>query len=115
MNAASTPTASFVRTNRRSRYYVPRQFYTRHIADPQLISTLNTAGVEFGAVRASVAAGFARVIATALALWLPLIPLFIIMRRFIEGRNGGGSKKKKSRTDELQRITFADVAGMSVF
>ncbi len=44
------------------------------------------AGVEFGAMRATVTGALARVLGTALALWLPLIPLLFIVRRAVSGK-----------------------------
>lgn len=90
---------------------IPRQFYTRHVADPHLISALKEAGVPFGSVKASFGSVFSRIVATALALWVPLIPMFILMRRFMDGRSGS-SKKKNPKTSELSRVTFSDVAGV---
>ena len=51
-----------------------------------LVSALLAAGVEFGAVRATVTGALLRVIGTALALWIPLTPLFFIMRRALNGK-----------------------------
>jgi cell division protease FtsH len=55
-----------------------------------------------------------RVVGTALALWLPLVPLFIVMRRMLEGRNGASKKAKPAdlRNGSIPPITFADVAGV---
>lgn len=92
---------------------VPRQFYTRHLPDPQLISMLRDASVEFGTVKASVLSGISKIIATALALWIPLVPMFIIMRRFIDGRNGSTKSKKKKKGPTSPRVTFNDVAGVN--
>ena len=92
---------------------VPRQFYTRHLPDPQLISMLRDASVEFGTVKASVLSGVSKIIATALALWIPLVPMFVIMRRFIDGRNGTTKSKKKKKGLTSPRVTFNDVAGVN--
>jgi hypothetical protein len=51
-----------------------------------LVSVLLAAGVEFGAMRATVTGALLRVIGTALALWIPLTPLFFIMRRALNGK-----------------------------
>lgn len=111
--SSSTSTASATATVTMSgRSRTPRQFYTRHIPDPQLVPTLMAAGVEFGSVRASVKAAMLRVVGTALALWLPLIPVFIVMRKFIDGRNGGGKKTKGDSRAKVPPTTFADVAGV---
>lgn len=53
---------------------------------PGLVSVLLAAGVEFGAMRATVTGALVRVIGTALALWIPLTPLFFIMRRALNGK-----------------------------
>ena len=109
----STATSSNSATvTMRGRSRTPRQFYTRHIPDAQLIPTLMAAGVEFGSVRASMKAAMVRIVGTALALWIPLIPMFILMRRFMEGRNGGGKKTKGDSTAKVPPTTFADVAGV---
>jgi ATP-dependent Zn protease len=96
------------------RRQVPRQFYTKTIsADINLIPMLLAAGVEFGSLRSSVSAAILRIIATALALWIPLIPLLIIMRRALDGRSGGsGRKRKNDPRMAVPPTTFADVAGV---
>lgn len=90
----------------------PRQFYTRHLPDPQLLATLMAAGVEFGSVRATLSSAISRVLFTALALWIPLIPMFIIMRRFMEGRGGSRKPRKSGTKTGVPPTTFADVAGV---
>ena len=111
-STSSSENTATVTTLNGGRTAVPRQFYTRHIPDPHLIPTLMAAGVEFGTVRASMKAAMARVLGTALALWLPLIPMFIVMRSFIEGRNGGNKKPKGDARSTVPPTTFADVAGV---
>ena len=96
----------------RGRSRTPRQFYTRHIPDPTLITTLMANEVEFGSVRASMTGALVRVVGTALALWVPLIPMFIIMRRFLEGKNGGGTNRKKGKERSVPPTMFSDVAGV---
>ena len=90
---------------------IPRQFYTRHLPDPQLVSTLKDAGIEFGSVKASFTSGLSRILITTLALWVPLIPMFIIMKKFLEGK-GGPAKGKTGNKMKSPRVTFADVAGV---
>ena len=51
-----------------------------------LVNVLAAAGVEFGAMRATVTSALVRVFGTALALWIPLMPLFFIMRRALNGK-----------------------------
>jgi ATP-dependent Zn protease len=98
----------------RNRSRSPLYLYTRHLPDPQLISRLLAAGVEFGTLRASVTSSLTRILATALALWIPLIPMFIIMRRFLDGRSGGAkrSRNKSDKNADVPFITFDDVAGV---
>lgn len=55
-----------------------------------------------------------KVLFTALALWIPLIPMFIIMRRFLDGRNGTSRAKKSKNKERAPRVRFADVAGVDV-
>lgn len=90
----------------------PRQFYTRHVPDPQLITTLSTAGVEFGTVRRSMSASLLRAFATVCALWIPLLPMFFVMKRMLDGRSGGKKKRGKGAKSKSPPITFADVAGI---
>ena len=52
---------------------------------------------------------------TAFALWIPLIPLYFIMRNMANKQNGSDAGKKAKRggaVDPSQRVTFADVAGV---
>jgi cell division protease FtsH len=114
VSQASSSTSETATVTLRGRSRLPRQFYTRHIPDPQLIPRMMGAGVEFGTVRASMKAAMVRVVGTAFALWLPLVPLFIVMRRMLEGRNGTGKKAKTadSKNGSIPPITFADVAGV---
>jgi ATP-dependent Zn protease len=101
------------RVSLRGRSSILKQFYTRHLPDQQLISLLRTHGVEFGTIRASVTSSIVRVVATALALWIPLIPMFIIMRRFLEGRSGNGGRRKNSNSkSNVPTTRFRDVAGI---
>lgn len=101
------------RVSLRGKSSILRQFYTRHIPDQQLITLLRTHGVEFGTIRASVTSSIVRVIATALALWIPLIPMFIIMRRFLEGRSGNSRRRKGSSSrSNVPPTRFRDVAGV---
>lgn len=100
--------------DRRPTKRVPRQFYTRHLPDPQLITMLRDNQVEFGTVKAALGNTFSKILVTTLALWIPLLPMFIIMRRFLEGRNGASRKKKKSAGQGTPRVRFTDVAGVDV-
>lgn len=104
----SNPVAQHERINRKS----PSQFFTRHLPDPNLITTLRTHDVEFGTIKPALGSTFGKILATTLALWIPLLPMFLIMRRFLEGRNGGGRKKKTRGSGSSPRVTFDDVQGV---
>jgi hypothetical protein len=78
--------------------------------DQFLVARLLAAGVEFGVIKASFTSSLANICLTALALWLPLMPLFFIMRRMLDSRGGMG-KKKRATTVSTPPVTFADVAG----
>ena len=86
----------------------------RLVGDAELMKKLEAAGVEFGAVPAAVSRLASRGMFTVLAMWLPIIPLMIIMRNAINRQSGAGDKKRKkaARTDEADKVTFADVAGV---
>jgi ATP-dependent Zn protease len=92
--------------------------------DPLLTARLLAAGVEFGVVRASAAAALGNVFVAALALWVPLLPLFFMLRRAMDARSGGAAggsgtfgrraaRGKRGARGEpaAPRVTFADVAG----
>ena len=91
---------------------LPSQFYTRHLPDPNLITTLRSHHVQFGTIKPALGSTFGKILVTTLALWIPLLPMFIIMRRLLEGRNGGGRKKKARGVGNSPRVTFADVEGV---
>ncbi|KAK9804795.1 hypothetical protein WJX72_005936 [[Myrmecia] bisecta] len=88
-----------------------RVFYAKKVSDPTLIPVLVAAGVEFGAVKASMLGALARMFWTVVAVWLPLMPLFWIMRRALNSRTGAGRKKGASK-NKTPVITFRDVAGV---
>lgn len=92
----------------------PSQFFTRHLPDPNLITTLRNHNVQFGTIKPAIGSTFGKVLMTTLALWIPLLPMFIVMRRFLEGKSGGSRKKKKRGTGNGPRITFSDVAGVDI-
>ncbi len=48
------------------------------------------AGVEYSVLRASFTAAAANTFLTALALWLPLLPVLWLLRRVIDQRQGTG-------------------------
>ena len=85
----------------------------RLMGDSELMKKLENAGVEFGAVPATVSRLASRGVFTMLAMWLPIIPLMIFMRNAINRQSGGGkTRKKATRVDETNRVTFKDVAGV---
>ncbi|GLC52384.1 hypothetical protein PLESTB_000623200 [Pleodorina starrii] len=56
--------------------------------DPVLLATLLQAGVEYLVLRASFQSAAAKAFLTALVLWLPLLPVFWLLRR-ISNRSEG--------------------------
>ncbi|GIL92433.1 hypothetical protein Vretifemale_19999, partial [Volvox reticuliferus] len=91
-----------------------KQFYIK-LADKQdilLMGKLLQAGVEFSVLRASFTAAAAGAFLTALAVWLPLLPVFWLVRRVIDQRQGAGRAKRASNTGNTPSTTFADVAGV---
>ncbi|EFN53519.1 hypothetical protein CHLNCDRAFT_136599 [Chlorella variabilis] len=93
----------------------PRQFYTKRLAaDTSLIPTLMAAGVEFGVLKQSFVTVLVRVFASALLLWIPLLPLIFIVRQFLRSQAGTSKKRKPASSggSEVPATTFADVAGM---
>jgi hypothetical protein len=62
----------------------PRTYSTRRVQrlpDQALLDLLERQGVEFGSSVASVSSMASRGLLTVFALWLPLVPLFLVMRR----------------------------------
>ena len=87
---------------------------TRRIpGDAGVVALLDAAGVPFGAAAADAPHPAARVAAQCLALWLPLLPLFYLMSRAVNGRAGGAAKARRASNGRpaAPRTTFADVAG----
>ena len=88
---------------------------TKRIPDEKLMSRMEAAGVDFGSVAAPPSSYLSKGALTAMALWIPLVPLYFIMRNMANKQGGGdAAKKAKSRgaVDDAQRVTFADVAGV---
>ncbi|GIL68515.1 hypothetical protein Vafri_21788 [Volvox africanus] len=86
----SAPSAAAASAAVRQRFL--KQFYIK-LADKQdilLMGKLLQAGVEFSVLRASFTAAAASAFLTALALWLPLLPVFWVLRRVIDQRQGAG-------------------------
>ena len=82
----------------------------RVVDDPTLVNRLHSNGVHFAAVSTPVGEQIKKFIFTTLALWLPLIPLFYLLRRSMGDRNNNGVNKQLS-SGERVRVTFKDVAG----
>ncbi|EFJ51432.1 hypothetical protein VOLCADRAFT_87717 [Volvox carteri f. nagariensis] len=117
--SAASPAAATAATGAASsatavRQRFQKQFYIK-LADKQdvlLMGKLLQAGVEFSVLRASFTAAAANAFLTALALWLPLLPVLWLLRRLIDQRQGTGRAKKSSSAGNTPSTTFADVAGV---
>ena len=92
-------------------------------SDASLLPLLIQKKVAFG-TRNSVSGSVGKVLATVLLLWLPLVPLFLFVRRQIQQQQGmgrsnttkrrnlGGKKGKGSGSNQrVPEVTFKDVAG----
>lgn len=67
----------------------PRTYSTRRVQrlpDQALLDLLERQGVEFGSSVASFSSMASRGLLTVFALWLPLVPLFLVMRRITGAR-----------------------------
>jgi hypothetical protein len=53
-----------------------------------LVHRIVSAGVEFAVVKASFLGVLQNILLSALAVWLPLLPLFFLIRRILEERSG---------------------------
>ena len=88
---------------------------TKRVPDEKLMSRMEAAGVDFGSVAAPPSSYLSKGALTAMALWIPLVPLYFIMRN-VANKQGGGdaAKRAKSRgqVDSETRVTFEDVAGV---
>ncbi|CAL5223140.1 g5605 [Coccomyxa viridis] len=111
---ASTSGMSAERTAalQRAQKNSPPHFVTKRVADPNMIPMLVAAGVEFGAVKATMTGALARVVGTTLALWLPLVPLYLFVRHAISSRSPSRTKKGASNKLQAPPVTFRDVAGL---
>lgn len=97
-----------------------RWFYTKRVpSDASLLPLLIQKRVVFG-TRSSVSSSIGKVVATALLLWLPLLPLFLFLRRQIQQQQGmskSNSKRRNARNakggpnSRVPEVTFKDVAG----
>ncbi|KAK9795934.1 hypothetical protein WJX73_007369 [Symbiochloris irregularis] len=87
-------------------------YFTKRVNDPNLVPMLLAHGVRFGAVKATITGALGRMLGTVFALWLPLVPLFLVMRHALGGRSSM-SKKRAGNEKYLQSgVTFSDVAGV---
>jgi len=108
--AATTATASAATHVRFQKQFVVK---LADKADQVLVSRVLAHGVEFAVLKQSFSAALANVFMTALALWIPLMPLIFLLRRIMEERSGT-SRKKKADDGKARAvsITFNDVAGV---
>mmetsp|Transcript_4482 Transcript_4482/g.12213 ORF Transcript_4482/g.12213 Transcript_4482/m.12213 type:complete len:653 (-) Transcript_4482:463-2421(-) len=79
--------------------------------DYLLASKVLASGVEFGVLKQSFTSAIANVFLTALSLWIPLTPLFFLMRRILDDRSGTKKKRSDSKAQAVS-TTFRDVAGV---
>lgn len=86
--------------------------YTKQVASHELIPILLKAGVRFGAMQKTLSSVATRALTTALALWLPLVPLYFIGRRALGGNQRGKQSRTPSKGAALSSATFEDVAGV---
>ncbi|KAG2432568.1 hypothetical protein HXX76_008912 [Chlamydomonas incerta] len=105
---AAAAAAAAPRSRFQKQYYI--KLADKH--DPVLMGRLLQAGVEYAVLRASFQAAAANAFLTALALWLPLLPLVFLLRRIIDQRQGTSRAKKSSNRPDTPSTTFADVAGV---
>lgn len=82
----------------------------RVVDDPTLVNRLHSNGVHFASVSTPVGEQIKKFLLTTLALWLPLIPLFFLLRRSMGDRNNNAMNKQLS-SGERVGVTFKDVAG----
>mmetsp|Transcript_8543 Transcript_8543/g.38836 ORF Transcript_8543/g.38836 Transcript_8543/m.38836 type:complete len:829 (+) Transcript_8543:70-2556(+) len=85
---------------------------TKRIPDEKLMTRLEAAGVEFGSVAAPATSVLSKGALTAMALWIPLIPLYFMFRNMANKQGGGGNAKKARTVPDEKPVTFADVAGV---
>ena len=86
---------------------------TKRIPDERLMTRLEAAGVEFGSVAAPATSVLSKGALTAMALWIPLIPLYFMFRNMANKQGGGGNAKKARTVPDEKPVTFADVAGVT--
>ena len=64
------------------------------------------AGVEFGAVRATLTGAIWQMFGTAFALWIPCLPIFFLMRNALNSKAGNkcAPSSKRSRSAEVYTV-----------
>ncbi|MEW5318471.1 MAG: hypothetical protein WDW38_009691 [Sanguina aurantia] len=80
--------------------------------DPALIQKIIQAAVPFYVFKASFSSQLQSIFLATLTVWLPLVPLFLIMRKVLDQRQGTSTRAKKPSSSSTPTITFADVAGV---
>lgn len=85
---------------------------TKRVPDEKLMSRLEAAGVDYGLVAAPPSSYLSKGALTAMALWIPLVPLYVMFRNMANKQGGAGGAKKASKRDDSRVVTFADVAGV---
>lgn len=88
-------------------------FFTKRVNDPNLVPVLLAHGVRFGAVKATITGAIGRMLGTVFALWLPLVPLFLVMRHALGGRSSMNKKRPGNDKFVTPNVTFRDVAGVN--
>ncbi|CAL8462710.1 g2243 [Coccomyxa elongata] len=110
--AVASTSGSSAEAARRDQRGAAPHFFTKRVADPNMIPVLVAAGVEFGAVKASMTGALGRIVGTTLALWLPLVPLYLFVRHAIQSRTPSRAKKGTGSKLAAPPVTFRDVAGL---
>ncbi|MEW5304747.1 MAG: hypothetical protein WDW36_007338 [Sanguina aurantia] len=82
--------------------------------DPALIQKIIQAAVPFYVFKASFSSQLQSIFLATLTVWLPLVPLFLIMRKVLDQRQGTSTRAKKPSSSSTPTITFADVAAKAV-
>ena len=85
---------------------------TKRIPDEKLMTRLEAAGVEFGSIAAPATSVLSKGALTAMALWIPLVPLYFMFRNMANKQGGGGNAKKARAPSNEKPVTFDDVAGV---
>ena len=68
---------------------------TKRIPDERLMSRLETAGVDFGSVAAPPSSYLSKGALTAMALWIPLIPLYFVMRNLANKQGAAAARRRR--------------------